>query len=115
MFRPVGRFEFEKIQAAGFRAFPPRLPEQPIFYPVTSVEYARQIARDWNTRAADSGQVGIVLRFRVPAEVAAKYPVRTVGHREHAELWVPAEELEALNASIVGVIEVVEIWWAPVV
>ena len=111
MFRPVGRFEFEKIQAAGFRAFPPRLPEQPIFYPVTSVEYARQIARDWNTRGAESGHVGIVLQFRVPEEVAAKYPVRTVGNREHAELWVPAEELEALNASIVGLIEVVEIWW----
>lgn len=111
LFRPVGRFEFEKVQATGFRAFPPRLPEQPIFYPVTSLEYARQIARDWNTRDTGSGQVGIVLRFRVEAEMAAKYPVRTVGQREHAELWVPAEELGAFNAAIDGLIEIAEIWW----
>lgn len=110
----MGRFEFEKIQAADFRAFPARLPEQPIFYPVTNLEYARQIARDWNMRGAESGRIGIILRFRVPAETLATYPIRTVGGRDHAELWVPAEELQAFNASLVGLIEVAEIWWPPV-
>jgi hypothetical protein len=36
LFRPVGKKELELIAASGFRKFPPRLPEQPIFYPVTS-------------------------------------------------------------------------------
>jgi hypothetical protein len=34
------------IRASGFRRFPPRLLEQPIFYPVLTEEYATQIARD---------------------------------------------------------------------
>ena len=53
------------IRGNHFREFPPRLPEQPIFYPVLSEEYAMQIARDWNTKDERSGFVGYVLRFRV--------------------------------------------------
>ncbi len=34
LFRPVGEKELELIKQAGWRSFPPRLPEQPIFYPV---------------------------------------------------------------------------------
>ena len=50
LFRPVGPKELELIRASGNRAFPPRLPEQPIFYPVLDEEYAIQIARDWNAK-----------------------------------------------------------------
>jgi hypothetical protein len=46
LFRPVGPKELELIRASGYRAFPPRLPEQPIFYPVLTREYAVKIARD---------------------------------------------------------------------
>lgn len=45
LFRPVGPRELELIKQLDFRAFPPRLPEQPIFYPVLNEEYAVQIAR----------------------------------------------------------------------
>ena len=38
--------ELALIEASDSRAFPPRLPEQPIFYPVTNEAYAAQIARD---------------------------------------------------------------------
>jgi hypothetical protein len=48
LFRPVGPKELELIKASGFRAFPPRLPDQPIFYPVTNHAYATQIARDYS-------------------------------------------------------------------
>ena len=48
LYRPVGTEELDLIRASGFSAFPPRLPEQPIFYPVLTEEYAVQIARDWN-------------------------------------------------------------------
>lgn len=37
-----------------------------------------------------------------------RYPIQRVGARHHTEWWVPAEELEALNDNIVGVIEVLE-------
>ncbi|MBO9582019.1 MAG: hypothetical protein J7498_14095 [Sphingobium sp.] len=46
LWRPVGPEELALIEATGMRAFPPRLPEQPIFYPVTTRDYAVKIARD---------------------------------------------------------------------
>ena len=51
LWRPVGPDELRLIEQSGMRAFPPRLPEQPIFYPVLSEEYAVKIARDWNVPA----------------------------------------------------------------
>jgi hypothetical protein len=102
LYRPVGEREYALIEASGFRRFPPRLPEQPIFYPVTNEEYATQIARDWNTK---DGGTGYVLRFSVPSELLAKYPVRTVGAAVHQEYWIPSEELETFNDQIVGQIE----------
>jgi len=107
LYRPVGQAELELIRASGMRAFPPRLAHQPIFYPVLNLEYATEIARDWNTKDAASGHAGYVTRFAVRAEVAARYPVQTVGAARHQELWIPAEELDAFNAAILGLIEVV--------
>jgi ADP-ribosylglycohydrolase len=104
LYRPVGERENALIAACGYTAFPPRLPEQPIFYPVMNEDYARQIVRDWNAR---DGGIGYVTRFRVRAEVAERYAPQVVGNRGHVELWVPAEELDAFNAAIVGTIEVV--------
>jgi hypothetical protein len=104
LYRPVGSEELVLIEATGFRAFPPRLPEQPIFYPVTKEEYAVQIARDWNTK---NGQVGHVTRFEVSAEHLSRYDRKIVGGRVHEEFWVPAEELDAFNAAIIGMIEVI--------
>lgn len=37
LYRPVGAKELDLIAASGYREFPPRLPEQPIFYPVIEV------------------------------------------------------------------------------
>jgi hypothetical protein len=104
LFRPVGPKELELIRASGNRAFPPRLPEQPIFYPVLDETYAIQIARDWNVK--DSG-AGFVMRFRVRKEFINKYEIQTVGSSIHKELWIPAEELPAFNENIVGEIEVI--------
>jgi hypothetical protein len=107
LYRPVGQTELDLIRGSQFREFPPRLPEQPIFYPVLTEEYATQIARDWNTKDERSGFAGYVLRFRVRAEFLAKYDVRVVGSAGHREYWIPAEDLPRLNASIVGEIEIV--------
>ena len=107
LFRPVGQKELELIRAAGFRAFPPRLPGQPIFYPVLNEEYAVEIARDWNTKDPASGFAGYVTRFRVRRAFLARYEVKTVGARRHQELWIPAEEQEEMHRNLVGPIEVV--------
>jgi len=108
LYRPVGLKELRLIAESGFRAFPPRLAHQPLFYPVLTVEYARQIARDWNTKDAASGFAGFVTRFELAGEFARRYPVQTAGGRAHQELWVPAEELEEFNKHIVGGIQVIE-------
>lgn len=105
LYRPVGAEELALIAEAGFQAFPPRLPEQPIFYPVTNEAYATQIARDWNTK--HGSRQGFVMRFEVDADYAAKFERNIVGGREHEELWVPAEELDEFNTHIVGPIEVI--------
>jgi hypothetical protein len=104
LFRPVGPQELELIKASGFRRFPPRLPEQPIFYPVTNERYATEIAQRWNVK--DSGS-GFVTRFAVRADVLSRYKPHVVGASHHEEYWIPAEELEAFNDAIVGGIEVV--------
>jgi hypothetical protein len=107
LYRPVGQRELDLIQASGYREFPPRLPEQPIFYPVLSEEYATQIAHDWNTKDERSGFAGFVLRFQVREEFLRAYEVHTVGNSNHREYWIPAHDLAELNRSIVGKIEVV--------
>lgn len=104
LYRPVGPEELALIAASGYREFPPRLPQQSIFYPVLNEEYARQIARDWNVK--DSG-AGYVTRFAVRREFLAKYPAQKVGSAIHQELWIPAEELAEMNRNIVGLIEVI--------
>lgn len=105
LFRPVGPKELALIEGSGWRRFPARLPEQPIFYPVLTQEYASQIARDWNVKESGSG---FVTRFAVDAAFVSRYPVRTVGSAVHQELWVPAEDLDDLNRHIVGRIELIE-------
>ena len=105
LWRPVGPKELALIEASGWTAFPPRLPEQPIFYPVTTRDYAIKIARDWNVPASGSG---FVTEFDVQAEFLSRYPVETAGGRAHQEHWIPAEELPQFNEAIVGSIRVVD-------
>lgn len=103
LWRPVGPKELALIKESGMRAFPPRLPEQPIFYPVTTEAYAIKIARDWNVPASGSGYV---TRFEVAKDYLDRYTVQTAGGWAYQEYWIPAEELPAFNAAIVGEIEV---------
>jgi hypothetical protein len=106
LFRPVGLFELRLIQETHFRAFPPRLSHQPIFYPVLNYEYAEQIARDWNTKDAASGYMGVVTAFDVAEAYLKQFGTQVVGASMHEELWIPAEKLDEFNAQIVGGIRV---------
>lgn len=103
LWRPVGPKELALIRTSGMREFPPRLPEQPIFYPVLSEAYAIKIARDWNVPASGSGYV---TRFHVRKDYLDSHAVQEAGGRTHLEYWIPAEDLPAFNAAIVGEIEV---------
>ena len=107
LYRPAGQAELDLIRESDWTAFPPRLPFQPIFYPVLNEEYATQIARDWNTRDPNSGYVGYVTRFRVLSSFIRRYEPRQVGGAVHREYWIPAEELAELNSQIQGCIEVI--------
>jgi hypothetical protein len=105
LFRPVNQAELDLIEQSGWTSFPPRLPQQPIFYPVTNEEYAIQISKEWNVPAYG---VGYVTKFAVKTDYLKKFKVENVGGQIHNELWVPAEELEEFNSNIVGQIEVMK-------
>lgn len=108
LWRPVGPKELDLIEASGWRRFPPRLPEQPIFYPVLSFAYAEQIARDRNSTRGDSDNLGHVLEFDVADDFAARYSAQAAGAATlHRELWVPAEELDEFNDAIMGAIRLI--------
>lgn len=104
LFRPVGPKELDLLAASDWKRWPPRLPEQPIFYPVTNFAYAAEIASKWNV--AESGS-GYVTRFRVLTAFMRRFSVHCVGSSQHTEWWIPAEELDDLNANIDGRIELI--------
>jgi len=105
LYRPVSQKELDLIAGSDWKAFPPRLPEQPIFYPVMNVEYARRITVEWNVPAYGKSYV---TRFEVDAEYLSKFEVQNVGGTGIDELWIPAEELAEFNRHIIGNIEVIE-------
>jgi hypothetical protein len=104
LWRPTGPQELALVEAAAWRAWPPRLPDQPIFYPVLNEDYATRIARDWNVKASG---VGYVTRFEVRTSFLDRYDVQQAGGQTILEYWIPAEDLDELNRHIVGRIEVV--------
>ncbi|MCZ7861896.1 ADP-ribosylation/crystallin J1 [Agrobacterium salinitolerans] len=104
LWRPVGPEELELVRQSGMRKFPPRLIDQPIFYPVTTEVYAVKIARDWNVPRSGSG---FVTRFEVLTDFLKRYRVEAAGGQAHREYWVPADELKDFNEAIVGEIKVV--------
>ena len=106
LYRPVGTKELELIAQSDYRRFPPRLPEQPIFYPVLNEKYATEIAKNWNVKYNEDHK-GYVTMFEVDDTFCAKYEPHIVGSTYHEELWVPADELDEFNDHIVGKIKVI--------
>jgi hypothetical protein len=104
LYRPVGPEELELIRQSGFAAFPPRLPDQPIFYPVLTEAYAVKIARDWNVPTSGAGYV---TRFDVLSSFLNTFELQNAGGVAHQEYWIPSESLQEFNAAIIGKIEVI--------
>lgn len=107
LWRPAGPEEIELVRQTGSTRWPPRLPDQPIFYPVLNEDYAIRIARDWNVKASG---VGYVTRFAVAESFLDGYEVQQVGGETILEYWIPAEDLDDLNDHIVGLIEEVAVF-----
>lgn len=107
LYRPVGQAELDLIAAADYRAYPPRLPGQPIFYPVLNERYAREIAEKWNRKSADSGYAGYVTTFEIDDAYISRFDIQTVGAHYHQEFWIPAEALEEFNRHIIGRIDLI--------
>ncbi|HEY9390826.1 MAG TPA: ADP-ribosylation/crystallin J1 [Mycobacteriales bacterium] len=103
LWRPTGPQELDLVRASGWLAWPPRPPEQPIFYPVLDEQYAIGLARDCN--APFSG-VGYVTRFDVWRSFLDRYPVHQIGASVR-EYHIPAGDLPELNENLVGPIVVV--------
>ncbi len=111
LYRPTGANELGLVYDGNMRGFPPRLPEQTIFYPVTNFPYAATIAREWNTRGPAG--IGYVTCFAVDTPYSSQFERHVVGGREHEELWIPADDLQVFNDHIVGPITVVAAFFAP--
>lgn len=107
LFRPTGLKELVLVRDSGWASWPPRLPDQPIFYPVTTFGYAEKIARDWNSVLPAPDNMGFVTEFTISEAAARRYPVEEAGGREHRELWVPAEELGWFNGELTSTIRIV--------
>ena len=107
LYRPVGLKELDLIIESDWRAFPPRLDWQPIFYPVLNQAYAEQIARDWNTKDKAPDYAGFVLAFDVDTDYLVQFEEHVVGGSQHRELWIPSEELDTFNQHIEGNIRLV--------
>jgi hypothetical protein len=111
LYRPVELKEALLILEADFREFPPRRPEQPIFYPVLNFEYAEQIVRDWNTKSPEAGFVAFVTQFRIDEAYIKQFEEQVVGASVHRELWIPAERLDEFNQHIQGQIEIITAYY----
>jgi hypothetical protein len=46
------------IEKTNYTAFPARLPQQLIFYPILNEKYAEEIAQKWNTKDVNSQYKG---------------------------------------------------------
>lgn len=106
LYRPIGLIELRLIYESGLKTFPPRLPEQPIFYPVLNIVYARQIAFAWNTKSEPFA--GYVTEFEIDDNYITQFDQHIVGGVQHAELWIPSEKLDEFNQHIIGQLKIVD-------
>jgi hypothetical protein len=105
LYRPMDIEELQAVYETGMRKFPQRRPEQPIFYPVLTLDYAVEIAERWNTKTSSAS--GYVAKFNVNDSYASNFETHQVGDSHHVELWIPAEELSNFNEHILPPILVV--------
>ncbi len=105
LYRPVGTKELQLIKESGYTRYPPRLPEQPIFYPVLNEIYATEIAV-WNAKYNDDHK-GYVTKFKIDDEYFLHFEVHTVGASYQQELWVLTQVMDKFQQHMIGKIQVI--------
>ena len=101
LYRPVGTKELQLIAESNYCKFPPRLPEQPIFYPVLTEQYAVEIASRWNV-TNNLDHKGYVTKLEIYDDNSRQFEFHQVGDNHNQELWIPSERLEEFNRHIIG-------------
>lgn len=90
LFRAVGNEELKLIETADWRKFPPRLADQPVFYPTTDNAVAARNARDWSLPNDQSA----VVRFEAEGGPWTNMFLNKPGdHRHDEKSWMLAEIL----------------------
>lgn len=100
LYRAVGELEYRLVKNSAFRSFPMRMSYQDIFFCAVNEENAINIAKDWNARDRENGNVGYVLKFNIRKEFIEKYELRKTN-----EYYIPAKDFEELNRNLIGYIE----------
>ncbi|BCJ46443.1 hypothetical protein GCM10010168_60820 [Actinoplanes ianthinogenes] len=98
VWRSVGQGELDAVASSGWRAWPPRLPDQPIFSVVSDRRHAVRICRE---RIVPAEGVGYVARFDLPRRFLDRF--EGTGRNE-SEYRIPANEVAGLNTHVIGVI-----------
>ncbi|MGA9378201.1 MAG: hypothetical protein WBV73_05480 [Phormidium sp.] len=109
-YHPVGFKELGLISSANFEAFPFPFPSQPIINLILDLEYAKKIARDWNTKSNGCAS-SFVTQFEVNDSYVKKFSMQPVGNKNLPDLSITAEELTELNRHITGEIKVVDAYY----
>ena len=89
LFRPTEQKELALVADSGFSSWPQPVPGQPKFFPVTSEDYAAQIAQRWNIGEDGSGKVGYVTKFKVESDYLSQFDVEHTGGQQHTEYSIP--------------------------
>lgn len=103
LWRPVGPEELKQIEDAGMMAFPPSSSEQSVFYPKSTKNHAIEVAREWNAPVYGKG---FVVCVDVRKDLFDHLKVSHTRENAQQEFWLPLEDIEALNASLMGRIKV---------
>ncbi len=110
LYRAMGPGQLLCIQKSNWRAFPARLPDQAFFYPLSNLALAQNIARQWNQQRSGAG---FVVEFSVNARFLQAYQKDELAGGEGYEYRIPAQDMDALNAQLVGPIKVVDACFSP--
>ncbi|XVV17413.1 hypothetical protein ACQP2X_24440 [Actinoplanes sp. CA-131856] len=101
LWRSVGQGVLDAVASSGWRAWPPQLPDQPIFSAVSDRQLAVRICRE---RAVPAEGVGYVVRFDLPRRFLDRAGAARGAGRDEFEYRIPASEVAELNTHIVGAI-----------
>lgn len=104
LYKPLSPTQLVAVIDSGWRGFSPDTPQQRIFYPKLSRQYAETIARQWD---APQFTAGYVVEFKICSEFIQRFELQTVAYAEHREYKVPITALAQLNKNICGGIHLV--------